>query len=161
MTDNFELTPPPEYMTESLSHRQLKFCQEYVFGKNAGNASQCALEAGYKKESHASIASENLQKPTIRQRIGQLEDMRFEITKEDFHKTVYDMITVKQDCLKKNLLGKMDVNGVVKAVDTLCKMLGWYAPTKEIVDSTQTVELSSNVKDTMAELVKRRNRVKG
>lgn len=51
---------------ESLTAKQVRFCEEYLIDLNA---TQAAIRAGYSSESAGSIGSENLTKPEIRARI--------------------------------------------------------------------------------------------
>lgn len=69
-------------MADKLTYKQEAFCQAYLIDFNA---TQAAIKAGYSKDTAGSIGSENLTKPEIRVRIGQLrEEMGkgFNITRE-------------------------------------------------------------------------------
>lgn len=58
-----------------LNELQERFCQEYVIDLNG---TQAAIRAGYSEKSSRQIASENLSKPSIRNRISELAKERNE-----------------------------------------------------------------------------------
>ena len=51
-----------------LTHRQQRFCDEYLIDMNA---TQAAIRAGYSKKTAGTISNENMQKPAIREYIAQ------------------------------------------------------------------------------------------
>ena len=57
-------------MTEKLSHKQERFCVEYVTDYNATKA---AIRSGYSKATAGQIGFENLKKPEIASRIEELQ----------------------------------------------------------------------------------------
>lgn len=66
-----------------FTHKQQRFCQEYLIDLNA---TQAAIRAGYNKRTARAIGSENLTKPHIQAEIQRLMDERArqtEITAED------------------------------------------------------------------------------
>lgn len=63
-----------------LTPKQKAFCKEYV--KNAGNATQAAIVAGYSPKNAKDMGSENLAKPHISAYIAELQD---EIDKQNGH----------------------------------------------------------------------------
>jgi len=58
-----------------INDQQERFCQEYIIDLNG---TQAAIRSGYSEKSAAQIASENLRKPNIRQRINELAKERNE-----------------------------------------------------------------------------------
>lgn len=58
-----------------INDQQERFCQEYIIDLNG---TQAAIRSGYSDKSAAQIASENLRKPNIRQRINELAKDRNE-----------------------------------------------------------------------------------
>lgn len=57
-----------------LKIRQLRFCATYV--ENGGNGTQAAKDAGYSHHTAAAMATENLQKPSIKAEIARLQKER-------------------------------------------------------------------------------------
>jgi len=58
-------------MENKLTVKQEKFCIYYF---DCGNATAAALKAGYSPKTAAAIAGENLQKPTIKARLSDLQE---------------------------------------------------------------------------------------
>ena len=75
-TSHLELKPTKPRKPRRLSFRQEKFCQEYV--KNNGNATQAVIEVYDPPQNSTAraIASENLTKPSINNRINQILDSK-------------------------------------------------------------------------------------
>lgn len=63
-----------------LTSKQELFCQEYI---KELNGTQAAISAGYKTKTAASIASENLTKPNIKERLAELQNPILEKNKID------------------------------------------------------------------------------
>lgn len=59
-----------EKISEELTGKQKRFCEEYIFDFNATRA---AKEAGYSQDTAYSIGNENLKKPEIRAYISELQ----------------------------------------------------------------------------------------
>ncbi|MFY9154108.1 MAG: terminase small subunit [Prolixibacteraceae bacterium] len=69
--------------SSKLTARQLKFCEEYQLTLNATLA---AIRAGYSEKTANRIASENLSKPVIQNKIAELQKLtreKAEITKQE------------------------------------------------------------------------------
>lgn len=81
-----------------LTEKQEAFCKEYLVDLNA---TQAAIRAGYSEDSCRFIGHENLTKPYIRARIGELMDERNKRTlvHQDF--VIYNLVEVSQRCLQK------------------------------------------------------------
>ncbi len=62
---------PKSNRKNKLSHKQERFCKEYV--ANGHNGTQAAISAGYSKKTAKVIAMENLTKPNINEFIEKLE----------------------------------------------------------------------------------------
>lgn len=58
------------YSMHNLTPKQERFCQEYIIDLNG---TQAAIRAGYSKNTAQEIASENLSKPIIANRIAELQ----------------------------------------------------------------------------------------
>lgn len=81
-----------------LTEKQDQFCKEYLIDLNA---TQAAIRAGYSKESARDIGCENLTKPNIRARIGELIDERSKRTLVHADFIVENLVEVSQRCLQK------------------------------------------------------------
>lgn len=60
------------YLPNGLTEKQELFCQEYL--KNGFNGTQAAIKAGYSEETAKQMASENLTKPVVLNRIDELRN---------------------------------------------------------------------------------------
>lgn len=124
-----------------LTDKQRLFCEEYLIDLNA---TQAAIRAGYSRDTAQQIGSENLSKPVIRTRIGELMDERSKklLIHGDF--VIQNLIEVSQRCLQKqpvmtfdpvnrmmvqkededgNHVWEFDSNGANKALELLGKHL--------------------------------------
>ena len=75
----------------ALTKKQENFCQEYLID---ANATQAAIRAGYSKKTASTVGSENLGKPDISERIGELQQKRIkrvEIDADDLLKQLHEM----------------------------------------------------------------------
>ena len=87
-----------------LTPKQQKFCDFYI---KTGNATESAIEAGYKKSSAYAIGSENLKKleiqDYIQSRAGKMDKQRtasMEEVHEFWYKTMTDEEVAQRDRLK-------------------------------------------------------------
>lgn len=60
----------PENKSKKLTHKQERFCQEYMIDLNA---TQAAIRAGYSKKTAKTIAGQNLSKLIIAEKIAELK----------------------------------------------------------------------------------------
>ena len=106
---------------KKLTPKQERFCYEYAA---SGNAYQSALAAGYPARSARSIASENLTKPNIVEKIKEITQSRTTelIMKVERRKEKLSQLADKSE----------DENVVIRAIDTLNKMDGLYIQKHEV-----------------------------
>lgn len=106
---------------KKLTPKQERFCYEYAA---SGNAYQAALTAGYPARSARSIASENLTKPNIVEKIKEITQSRTTelIMKVERRKEKLSQLADKSE----------DENVVIRAIDTLNKMDGLYIQKHEV-----------------------------
>jgi len=111
--------------------------QEYLI--NGGNKSD-AYRKGYNTEKMKDVtinrkAHDLFNLPHVKARIGQHAakiEKKFDITKEWIYK---ELLWVVEN---SKLQEKIDTSGINKAIDTLNKMQGYYAPTKTENEHTHT-----------------------
>jgi phage terminase small subunit len=138
--------------TVKLTLKQKLFCDWYI---KLANGTQAAIRAGYSEKTAAKIASENLIKPDIKtyikKRMTELEDLlgfNKSTIIQDLHEIKARSMQAKPvmyyDPKKKEYVQKMEMNdegeevgvyqydslGAVRAIDTINKMTGYYAPEK-------------------------------
>lgn len=127
---------------KGLTHKQAAFAAEYVHTK--GNGTKAALRAGYSAPSAASIASENLRKPKVSQRIAMLT-RRHEISAE--------RVLTRLD----NLSMQAEANGnhaaAIKAEELLGKSLGMWVERSMSV----TVDMTSAHLEALKSLMDKRS----
>jgi phage terminase small subunit len=122
---------------DGLTRKQKAFCENYI--ANGGNATQAAIDAGYKPNSAKSVGSENLSKPDIAAYIGELskptEEKRIASAEE-----VLEYLTMVVDAKKKELRGEAaetvktaDAN---KAADLLGKFHQLYVERIKVDDDS-------------------------
>lgn len=161
----------------TLTGKQKKFCEEYIWDFNASRA---AREAGYSEDTAGSIGHENLRKPEI---IAFIEELQSDLSKtagisrlmvlREFQKLAFssiahlhntwierkefDLLTEEQkSCIAEiSTQTRMERNPIEggdpiqvdfvkiklydkqKALDSINKMLGYEAPKKITVNSTE------------------------
>jgi phage terminase small subunit len=122
---------------DGLTRKQKAFCENYI--ANGGNATQAAIDAGYKPNSAKSVGSENLSKPDIAAYIRDLskptEEKRIASAEE-----VLEYLTMVVDAKKKELRGEAaetvktaDAN---KAADLLGKFHQLYVERIKVDDDS-------------------------
>lgn len=135
-------------MTDSvvikLTAKQEAFCDEYMIDLNATRA---AIRAGYSEDSAKQIASENLSKPDVAERIIELKaerSSRTEITsdyvlsnlKEVAERCMVTVPVMEYDHDEKKMVKtgeyKFEHSGANKSLELLGKHLGIFVERKEI-----------------------------
>lgn len=76
---------------QKLSAKQEQFCREYLVDLNA---TQAAIRAGYSAKTANRIASENLSKPDIMERVAELKQERIEKVARTAQDVLNDIIAV-------------------------------------------------------------------
>ena len=125
---------------------QEKFCQEFIKTGNQSEAYRRAYPKSlkWKPETVTERASVLMRGSNVSTRVKELQakiEKKNEISKEWIFKQLKSVIakSSSSEMIKDSQGGntgeyKYDSPGVNKAVDTLNKMLGYYAPTKQEVD---------------------------
>lgn len=139
MADNKEI---------GLTDKQERFCQEYLIDLNG---TQAAIRAGYSENTAKEIASENLTKPYIKERIKVLQEqiaLRLEISQDWVLKRFKDIsdrcMTATPVMIFDPEAGKLvesgeyrfDSTGANKATEAIAKHLGFFEKDnkKEVVN---------------------------
>ena len=134
-----------------LTPMQEKFCQEFIKTGNQSEAYRRAYPKSlkWKPETVTERASVLMRGSNVSTRVKELQakiEKKNEITKEWIFKQLKNVIAKSSTEEEiKNAEGgtgeyKYDSSGVNKAVDTLNKMLGYYAPTKQEVDMKVNID---------------------
>jgi len=138
-----------------LTDKQERFCQEYLIDLNG---TQAAIRAGYSESSAKEIASENLTKPNIQERIKALQEqiaLRLEISQDwvlKRFKDISDRCMTAEPVMVRNEDGifvesgeyQFDSSGANKATEAIAKHLGFFEKDnkKEVV--TKSADLSED-----------------
>jgi len=88
-------TRKPKEEEKGLTDKQEQFCREYLIDLNA---TQAAIRAGYSENTAGSTGHENMMKPEIRTRIGELMDERKGRTMIDSDFVITSLIEVANRC---------------------------------------------------------------
>lgn len=120
-----------------LTDKQERFCQEYLVDLNG---TQAAIRAGYSEDTAKVIASENLTKLYIKERIKTLQEqiaLRLEISQDwvlKRFKDISDRCMTAEPVMIKDEDGnwiesgeyKFDSSGANKATEAIAKHLGFF-----------------------------------
>ena len=109
-----------------LNQRQERFCLEYITNSNATEA---AIKAGYSPRTAQVIASQNLSKIMIRDRIQELQLQTTNPKIADVIERKEILTQIAQDAHKQPITAQ----DKVRAISELNKMEGDYAPEKHAV----------------------------
>lgn len=131
-------------MSEELTEKQKRFCNEYLIDLNG---TQAAIRAGYSEKTANRIASENLSKLDIQNYIKELQEGIRKRNKISQDEILLDLIEIKNRCMQNvpvmyfdrvdkewkhegaecgEPLYKFDSQGATKALDLLAKHVGFY-----------------------------------
>lgn len=119
-----------------LTAKQESFCEEYMIDLNG---TQAAIRAGYSEASAKEIASENLTKPNIAQRIIELKAERSNRTLVTADYVINGLLEVHQRCMQSEAVTervdgqqqetgefKFEHSGANKSLELLGKHLGIF-----------------------------------
>lgn len=95
----------------ALNDKQVRFCEEYLIDLNA---TQAAIRAGYSKATANRIASENLSKPDIQEKIKDLMSERSTRTQITSDQVLNEFWSIAQDDIKNYLKFYTDPSGTIK-----------------------------------------------
>lgn len=116
----------------NLTEKQERFCQEYIKSGVASQAYRIAYPKSkkWKDESVNVNASKTMANTNIMQRVKELQEKvesKHDISKDKI------MARLQQLVYEQEVIGadKLDLNVMIKALDTLNKMMGYYAPEKK------------------------------
>ena len=132
-------------MSDKLTEKEEMFCNEYVVDFNG---TQAAIRSGYSEKTACSIASENLRKLHIKNRIkelsrdyiSQLEGRKLRIIKE-LEAIAFSEGNIKTDN-EGNVIGK-DVRDKLRALELLGKTIAMFT---DKMDIKGDISFSVNVK---------------
>lgn len=100
---------------DKLTDKQEMFCREYLIDLNA---TQAAIRAGYSKKSADVIGIENLGKPSIQNRLSELNKERLRKVEIDAQWVLEQAVDIHKECRTNE---KYDVSNALKALDTIGK----------------------------------------
>ena len=124
-------------MDAKLTAKQEKFCNEYLIDMNG---TQAAIRSGYSKATAKELASENLTKPNIQQRLAELRLPLQEATKLSQEWVLNRFKDISNRCMtaepvmirddEGNMIEsgdyKFDSSGANKATEMIAKHLGFF-----------------------------------
>ena len=115
----------------NLTEKQERFCQEFIKSGVASQAYRIAYpkSKNWKDESVNVNASKTMANTNIMQRVKELQEKvesKHDISKDKI------MARLQQLVYEQEVIGadKLDLNVMIKALDTLNKMMGYYAAEK-------------------------------
>ena len=126
----------------NLTPKQDAFVKAYLL--NGGNATQAAIDAGYKADNAAVIGSENLTKPNIKAAIDEHQkksDDNYIWSKSDKLKRLEALIDVAME--KDDEKGMINMASAIAAMKEHNLMQGDNAPT--VTENTHTVKTFSDM----------------
>lgn len=129
----------------NLTSKQEAFCNEYMVDLNGA---QAAIRAGYSADSAKEIASENLTKPNISERIIELKAERQARTEITADYVLSNLKLVAERCLQQEAVTeyrdgemvetgefKFEHSGANKSLELLGKHLGLFVERREVTGS--------------------------
>jgi|TARA_R100000742_G_C4278804_1_gene102118 phage terminase small subunit len=136
-----------------LTNKQIKFAKEFVYNDGSKTQTECAIAAGYSKESAHVRASEllNPQKyPVVVRYIRELQaevDRKYEVT---FGRHVRKLADIRDQALEKG-----NLTAAVSAEVQRGRAAGLYVERKEIrtgsLDSLSETEIKKRIKDLLSD----------
>lgn len=114
-----------------LNDRQELFCLEYMKDLNA---TQAAIRAGYSEKTAQQIASENLSKPVIQNRIAELLEERSNEVKVDAQYVLKRLVEIDQ----------MDVKDILNDDGTTRPILEWPRSWRTTLSGMDIAELTND-----------------
>lgn len=138
-----------------LTDKQERFCQEYLIDLNG---TQAAIRSGYSEDTAKVIASENLTKPYIKERIKTLQEqiaLRLEISQDwvlKRFKDISDRCMTAEPVMIKDGDGnwiesgeyQFNSSGANKATESIAKHLGFFEKDNKKEVITKTDDLSED-----------------
>lgn len=114
-----------------LTPKQERFCQEYV---NCMNGTEAAIKAGYSAKTAQVIATENLLKPMIINRLKELQKPiadQLNITRERIARNILKIAEPDNKIIDpENGIFPTKESDILKANELLAKMFGFNEPDK-------------------------------
>lgn len=120
-------------MSDKLTDKQKRFCEEYVID---WNATRSAIAAGYSENTAQVIGSENLTKPIINDYIEEIQKDLSKLAGVSALGNILELkkiLTVDESKKPKERAGDR-----IKALEVINKMLGFNAPEKTDNKNTNT-----------------------
>ncbi len=137
-------------MSDKLTDKQKRFCEEYVID---WNATRSAIAAGYSENTAYSIGSENLKKPDI---LDYIEEIQKDLSKLAGVSALGNILELKKILeVDESKEAKERAGDRIKALEVINKMLGFNAPEKSEVKKTD-VTLTPEERKQMIEDLKKR-----
>lgn len=139
-----------------LTLKQERFCKHYVL---KGNASEAAKVAGYSEKTKSEIGYENLSKPQIQNRIGQLitkRNEKYDLNNEDWNKEV--SILSKADLgdyvtIENGVVTPVDIESLPDGATKALRKIKQHRTIRENTDGT-SVLVSDNIEIELCDKVK-------
>lgn len=114
-------------MMSGLSDKQERFCQEYLIDLNA---TQAAIRSGYSRRTANRIATENLSKPVIADRIANLNAERLCRVRVDADYVLNRLIEIDQ----------MDVADILDKDGCILPVMAWPAAWRRTLSTMDVLE---------------------
>ena len=148
---------------KKLTDKQKQFCNEYLIDLNG---TQAAIRAGYKPKYAYASAFDNLRRPEVLAYLQQLREGVAKRNRISQDEIMRDLVEIKNRCLQNipvmyydkeeqqwkqeggdegSPIYKFDSQGAIKAIDTLCKIIGAYEKDnkqKALVNTEVNIEIN-------------------
>lgn len=130
---------------DKLTHKQEKFCQNYIITN--GNGTQSAIAAGYSPNTAQVIASENLTKPLIIDRIAELRAPTDKVMLIDEMKERLSYLAREDNPGREGFQRQSNI----MAIQELARLLGYDSGINVNIDNI-TLSLEYKSRDTSKQL---------
>jgi len=147
---------PKKTTDKPLTDKQEEFCQQYLIDLNA---TQAAIRAGYSEKTAQQIGTENLSKPVIQARIGELKAYRAEIVSVSQQEVLRELKNFFYSDITDTI--NLSPQEVKELPEDIRRMISSYKHTKRKVGDSEegvieeSVELKFYDKLKVAEMINR------
>lgn len=124
--------------TKKLSAKQQKFVVEYC---KTFDAKQAAIVAGYSEKSASSIGAQLLNNPFIQIKINEAQERAAEVATITKNQIIQDCLEIVNN-MKADADDAKKAMVALKALDQICKMLGYYEEKKQEAQNIMNLQIN-------------------